>query len=266
MMDVNEDEWDYEYDDSETEDFYITLDLSNVTEKQNAQGTGDSARRSLGGHPVLLQSRLRHMNAVRRNEESAVNAASNTKSTSMGEMQITGLHTKNPLIVYNGQLLSCKWASTIGTDMFFVKPNPDAEYQEKPLRSLPSVDLLAISAVKLMANMASLRPRDEVYENLPDLKKQAPTQVDLTEDAQHPTGDNQATTQPVAEEQRTAPNNFLARLNQAKAKRGEPSRLMVSNAPDGARLMVAPGAEEPATAYALHEGPIADTTMEEAED
>ncbi|RZK25465.1 MAG: hypothetical protein EOO43_05445, partial [Flavobacterium sp.] len=56
----------------------------------------------------------------------------------MGELQITGLHTSNPLIMYNGQLLSCHWTSTIGTDMFFTKPQANGADSHQPLRSLPS--------------------------------------------------------------------------------------------------------------------------------
>jgi hypothetical protein len=225
MDDGDEDEWEYEYDENETEDFYITVDLSNIPEKADAQSSEGSVRPSLSGHPILLQSRLRAINAVRRHEETVAESSANDSSSSMGTMQITGLHTTNPLIMYGGQLLSCHWASTIGTDMFFVKPSPDAALTDIPLRSLPSVDLLAIGSAKLTANVARLRPRDEVIEKVSLNKEQFISHKDPTENDQP--------------KPRVLVNNFLETLNRIKAERGETSRLVVSQSSEGVRLVAA---------------------------
>lgn len=232
MDDGDEEEWEYEYDENETEDFYITVDLSNIPEKGDAPVPEGSVRPCLSGHPILLQSRLRAINAVRRHEETVAEASTNDASSSMGTMQITGLHTTNPLIMYGGQLLSCNWGSTIGTDMFFVKPNSDVAVTEEPLRSLPSVDLLAISSAKLTANVARLRPRDEVIEKVPLPKGRI---VPRNYHSQK----EQSSEQSTSGASRVPVNSFLEKVNQIKAKRGETSRLMVSQSSDGARLVAA---------------------------
>ncbi|KAF2272150.1 uncharacterized protein EI97DRAFT_504475 [Westerdykella ornata] len=230
----DEDEWEYEYDDTETEDFYITLDLSNVQEKGgDAPVSGRPIQPSLSGHPLLLQSRLRALN-----QKMYANVA-NASTTDGGaepappveSIQITGLHTRNPLVKYRDKLLSCTWASTVGTDMLFVKPGPDSSGADRPLRSLPSVDLLGLSSTKLVATEARLRPRDEVYENM---SVDGETTTARTAAARG----NAQTGSELTEEPRGAPvaSSFLSRLNDLKAKRGEKSRLAVSETRFGTRL------------------------------
>jgi hypothetical protein len=215
-----DDEWEYEYDENETEDFYIPIDLSNVP---SAQVPLNLERRQ--GHPTLLKSRLRALHASRGQlPDTTIESTSTQETATMGEVQISGLHTSNPLLMYNGQLLSCHWTSTIGTDMFFTKPLPELGDMHQPLRSLPSVDLLSLGPAKLVAKVGRLRPRDDLFETEGDV--QATT-------APH---DNQSTsTNP-----RPAPTNFINRLNEAKARRGETTRLAVTQTSEGSRLISEP--------------------------
>ena len=227
MPNSADNEWEYEYDEVETEDFYIPIDLSNVPKGQTHV---DSERRT--GHPTLLKSRLRALNAQRsqQQEAPAVDSASGQEPAALGEAQIIGLHTENPLAMYNGQLLSLQWASTIGTDMFFAKPDVDADSEEKPLRSLPNVNLLATSSAKLVAKVGRLRPRDELFDNIGAVgaaQNASTSGVEvIAEETQEP-----------AEVVAPAPTSFLARLNAAKAKRGDATRLAVSKSGDGSRLV-----------------------------
>jgi hypothetical protein len=235
-MAQEEDEWEYEYDEHETEDFYIPIDLSNVP---SAQIPTNSERRA--GHPTLLKSRLRALNATRGQlPDLQTDGLGTQEPATMGELQITGLHTSNPLIMYNGQLLSCHWTSTIGTDMFFTKPQPEGSELPQPLRSLPSVDLLSLGTAKLVAKVARLRPRDELFED-DGVEQQvdsvgSPRTGPRTEET---TGPSQIV--PAAQQYSanagTAPINFLARLNEAKARRGETTRLVAAQTPDGSRLV-----------------------------
>jgi hypothetical protein len=242
MAAAEDDEWEYEYDETETEDFYITLDLSNIPERGNA-APKLGVKPTMSGHPIKLQSRLRELDAVRRYEETAVDPSGEGPS-SMGAMQVTGLHTSNPLIVYDNRLVSCTWASTIGTDMFFVKPNPDAAPGEEPLRSLPAVDLLATSSAKLMGHVATLRPSDVVLEKL-QLSEESTTVATggpengqpVLEDSQRPVAEQTQAEQIPAGPSRVPPNSFLSRLNEVKAKRGDKSILKVSDTPNGTRLV-----------------------------
>jgi hypothetical protein len=230
-----EDEWEYEYDENETEDFYIPLELSNVPAAQIPM-----VSQGRPGHPTLLKSRLRALNAARAQPaEFAADSNDGQETATMGEVQVVGLHTPNPLVMYNGQLLSCHWTSTVGTDMFFVKPDENTSAQPQVLRSLPSVDLLALGSAKLVAKVGRLRPRDDVLDNdsdaqettqvtpIPDDNQDTVVRVPSTSDAQSPNSKEGPCVLP----------NFLARLNEAKAKRGEESRLSISKTSEGPRLV-----------------------------
>ncbi|EAT82983.1 hypothetical protein HBH56_004050 [Parastagonospora nodorum] len=242
-------EWEYEYDENETEDFYIPVDLSNVP---SAQVPFNVERRP--GHPTLLKSRLRALNAVRGQLPEVASDVSapqegTQETANMGEVQITGLHTSNPLMMYNGQLLSCQWTSTIGTDMFFTKPHADDSNSLEPLRSLPSVDLLSLGTAKLVARVARLRPRDELFEE--EEQRQVPSDQNASNTPSSAVVPN---TQPAP----TNSPNFLARLNEAKARRGEASRLVVTHTSDGSRLVSKP-IDLPARDN--HSNPTGDVTM-----
>ncbi|EKG17634.1 Transcription factor TFIIIC tau55-related protein [Macrophomina phaseolina MS6] len=78
-------------------------------------------------------------------------------------IQIVGLHGDDPIVSYQGQVYSCHWASTIGTDLFFARaPLPedrDARIAE-PLRRLNgSFELIGASSARLVAKQARLRPK-----------------------------------------------------------------------------------------------------------
>jgi hypothetical protein len=233
MAGNNDDDWEYEYDDNETEDFYIPIDLANVP---SAQIPTNSERRP--GHPTLLKSRLRALNATRGQVPDTISDGNSTQEpATMGEVQISGLHTANPLVMYNGQLLSCQWTSTIGTDLYFTKPQTNEGDMYQTLRSLPSVDLLSVGTAKLTARVGRLRPRDELFENLEDTQPV----VISAENAGKNQGGNNATVAeaqvPTTTKPNPAPNSFLSRLNEAKARRGEASRLTLTQTPDGSRLL-----------------------------
>jgi hypothetical protein len=190
---------------------------------------------------------LRALNAQRGQHQDAptVDNINGQESTTLGEAQIIGLHTENPLVMYNDQLLSLQWASTIGTDMFFAKPDADADSEEKPLRSLPNVNLLAMSSAKLVARVGRLRPRDELFDSVGDANGAA------AQNAAAAQSEVNAEAQNSAEVSAPAPMSFLAKLNAAKAKRGDTTRLVVSKSGDDSRLVseaaVTSGATQEAT-------------------
>jgi hypothetical protein len=243
MTGRDEEEWEYEYDENETEDFYIPIDLSNVP---SAQIPLNAERRP--GHPTLLKSRLRALNAVRGQLPDTTGDATATQDgaqeiASMGEVQITGLHTSNPLMMYNGQLLSCQWTSTIGTDMFFTRPQPEDSDLPQPLRSLPAVDLLSLGTAKLVARVGRLRPRDDLFEN-DEQAKPGFTSVNAAEQPKDVAIGSSSTAaedlKPASSSAMPASTDFLAKLNAAKFRRGETSRLTVARTPEGSCLVSEP--------------------------
>jgi hypothetical protein len=227
MATTEEDEWEYEYDDNETESFYIPVDLAHMPEAHKTTNAVPKV-----GHPVLLKSRLRAQNERREAEDINTNLSISEDTAALGKIQLTGLHTANPLVVHNGQLLSCQWARNVGTDMFFAKPDPDTN-EVDALRSLPGVDLIATGSTKLVANVARLRPRDDLFDGT--MSGQQAGQSRDTPDPIPNSGEGE--TQP-------APSSFLAKLNAAKAKRGEKSRLVSSKEAGGTRLAAETSTQE----------------------
>jgi hypothetical protein len=74
---------------------------------------------------------------------------------------IIDLHTKNPLVSYNNQIYSCKWAENIGTELLFT-PH-DGENPLPSLKTLPGdVDLLAASSARLVSTAVKLEKKEGV--------------------------------------------------------------------------------------------------------
>lgn len=240
MTDANEEEWEYEYDENETEDLYIPLDLTNIPAAQIPM-----VSQGRPGHPTLLKTRLRALNAARGQPIEFATRSSNGQDTAtMGEVQIIGLHTTNPLIMYNGQLLSCHWGSTIGTDMFFVKPGSMEDGKTEPMRSLPSVDLLSLGSTKLLAKVGRLKPRDDLFDDTQTERAESAA-LNKHESANSTAGEDIAATDEIPEENiQPAPDSFLAKLNQVKAKRGESTRLAISKTSNGTRLVSEPSNQD----------------------
>ncbi|KAF1963372.1 hypothetical protein CC80DRAFT_397011 [Byssothecium circinans] len=258
MAHSEEDEWEYEYDDTETEDFYIPVDVANVPQLQTPVNTPSQRL----GHPWLLKTKLRAF-YVNRKETETVQIPSTTEGqgpATMGEIQAIGLHTSNPLIMYNGQLLSCQWVSALGTDLLFAKPKAETEGggAEKPLRALPEVDLIALSSARLVARVGRLRPKDELFEGTngepPTLAGAAGGQKDRQERGQQATQEDE---EEGRQGTRPTPSTFLAKLNAAKAKRGETSRLVLSKRGDETRLV----SEETEPQPVVSGGEAEDVTM-----
>jgi hypothetical protein len=269
MEQTEEDEWEYEYEENETEDFYIPIDLANVPSVQGALGLGGPTQR---GHPTLLKTKLRAITTERREAETNL-AVQNVEDVdeSVGKIQIIGLHTENPLMMYNDQLLSCEWNKIVGTDLIFAKPGAVVKEKGEVLRSLPSVDLVAMGSAKLVARVAQMRPKEDIFDDEPkpaehspgvmmetsrgDELVAAPGIIDGTATVPATATEVQATTEPQAQSTQPAPSSFLGQLNALKARRGESSRLVLSSAPDGSRLVTA--GESATAADAANE----DTTM-----
>ena len=75
--------------------------------------------------------------------------------------QLMNLHTKSPLLSYNGRIYRCNWATTLGTDMIFLKRGEeqaeDAEEHRKVLHAFNNWDLVACSGARLVASEAILK-------------------------------------------------------------------------------------------------------------
>lgn len=87
-------------------------------------------------------------------------------------VQILDLHTKNPLISYNGNVFSCQWGQNIGSEFLFTKH--DASSTLPILRNLPgNVDLLGVSSVRLTSKTVKVEHKANakkvLREKIPDI-------------------------------------------------------------------------------------------------
>jgi hypothetical protein len=123
------------------------------------------------------------------------------------KIQILGLHTDEPVISYDGNIYSCRWTTSIGTDLLFKKHNGHTEPDQRYLESLGSWDLIGLGAATLVASPATLHPRRH---GTPDIHQ-------MDDNAALGTGLNSM----QVEEGSAQQGDFLRRLADIKRWKGE---------------------------------------------
>lgn len=120
---VDHDEvWEYEYDDTETEDVYLTLDLT--THVPNA----------------------------------FVQAKREIDSGEEGRAQFLDLHTANPLIKFNEGIYECYWSTDLGSQFYIAQSGVVAD----PRRAGTVLDVVGVSRARLIGKPVTLAPRGVV--------------------------------------------------------------------------------------------------------
>jgi hypothetical protein len=127
------------------------------------------------------------------------------------EIQIVSLNHAEPVISYKGDLYTCQWGSSIGSDLLFARRDIQTDPNREVLHSFDSWDLFAIGSAKLIASHATLHPRRfegaEDYNNPPTAAPTAPgtglSALDLEE------------------EEKLRQSDFLKRFADVKAMKGE---------------------------------------------
>ncbi|KAG9232893.1 hypothetical protein BJ875DRAFT_64837 [Amylocarpus encephaloides] len=167
-------EWEYEYSATETETHYLTLDLTAIQlpKKRSTQPKkeGDNQRwknPAYGRHkgqavaiskPYSAGAGKKSCHELGMDEDNAELKTPATKAIS--DIHILDLHSKAPLISYDGQIFSCEWAENIGAEFLFVEH--DENNALPAIRRLPgNVDLLAVSTARLISTQLLVEPRLE---------------------------------------------------------------------------------------------------------
>jgi len=137
----------------------------------------------------------------------------NTTDKEASKLQILGLHTRNPIISYNGHVFSCHWASNIGTELLFTAR--DGKGEELPvLKKLPGqIDLLAASSMRIISNAITMVPKAPA-----NLASAQNNQVDSV--ISIPLG-------PRSSDERKSQAHFLEKLATIKAAKGETDDVTV---------------------------------------
>ncbi|KAK5002084.1 hypothetical protein LTR60_007207 [Cryomyces antarcticus] len=214
-------EWEYEYDGEETEDFYVTLDLTTFTGPiPYVKETAKKKRRPAKQPAADLEDPAE--------PEATLPPGETPDTASQARFQILDLHTPEPLILYDNQLYACRWTSTIGTDLLFTTPSDPSYLSIKPLRSTPHFDLLAASSTRLVATQANVLPRkrkgaevDPPLEDSTQLEKPSPTSsTNLVAQRNQDCG-IKIPLPPTAPLPRQSQASFIERLSRVKESRGE---------------------------------------------
>ncbi|KAJ5123483.1 hypothetical protein N7448_009580 [Penicillium atrosanguineum] len=149
---LDPDAWEYEYHETETETFYLNLDLS------SHHGPIRPPRRRQGD-PASNEPANAADDAPDSNPGAdAFTPLESAESETLGSerIQILGLHTCNPIVSYHNQIFSCSWADQIGTELVFAHPDSDPDPDHTPLYPGPSFDLLAANSVKILGRKANI--------------------------------------------------------------------------------------------------------------
>jgi hypothetical protein len=77
-------------------------------------------------------------------------------------VQILDLHSRNPIVSYDGHVYSCQWAENIGTELLF-KGHDKKDDSLPGIRTLPgNVDLIAVSSARIVSQSVQLKPNPNV--------------------------------------------------------------------------------------------------------
>ncbi|KAL1638995.1 hypothetical protein SLS58_008323 [Diplodia intermedia] len=164
---ADSDEWEYEYSTTETQDFFVTLDLtSRIMPMQSKKGYVRLEHDIFAAEETDKDGEKDGQQPSQQ-DDAAEGTATPPKPSSPepgqhDRIQIVGLHDDNPIVSYQGHIYSCQWASTIGTDLLFTRASPPEDCEDRavePLRKLGTFDLLGASSARLVATTAKLRPR-----------------------------------------------------------------------------------------------------------
>lgn len=148
-------DYEYEYHPSETEHFYLNLDLTSQHGPIRPPRRRNAPPPISSPGPESLTPPVVHPSIDE--EESAIESTE-TDSVNLERVQLLGLHTPNPIVSYQNQIFSCNWADQVGTELFFASPDvePEPSSEIPTLRRGQDFDLIAANSVKLLGRKADL--------------------------------------------------------------------------------------------------------------
>lgn len=162
-----DEEYEYQYDASETSTFLIELDLSTLNGiKREVPNKKYGNRRKAAATEADEDEDDRDGN----DEEAAdlneplPEASSRPPKGVNNNLQILELDSVNPMVAYKGNFYSCAWHDMIGTNMFYSLPHQGIEHT--PVRQTRDYNLLGTSRVKIIGQRA------KVYETTSARKRQ----------------------------------------------------------------------------------------------
>ncbi|KAI1977483.1 hypothetical protein LOZ51_004741 [Ophidiomyces ophidiicola] len=148
----DESDYEYEYDDSQTETVYVTLDLSSYNGPMRPPRKRSSA--SVESLVSSGDAGSSHIGSPTPDKDEVVGGEPDLDVQLQNQIQIMELHSSNPIVSYQNQFFSCSWGDQIGTDMLFLLP--DAKAELPILRRTQNFDLITTTRVKVLGQKSHL--------------------------------------------------------------------------------------------------------------
>jgi hypothetical protein len=234
-------DWEYEYDEHETEDIYFTLDLTThvpnaIQEKQYAKNGKPIHPEQNGAENAPQDDDANGEAAVNvdddpQNDDDAVDDAAPLEA---GRLQVLDLHTEKPYVKYNNGFYSCHWFTDLGTQFWITNPGVVSD----PKLSGHVLDVVGSSQTRLVAKPANLKRKRDAPEVEHHEGESAAQTIEIDDDAASDVSDAESRVQ-FADASQQNPNepivvvppkndlhmqgqaSFMERLSAIKLKKGE---------------------------------------------
>lgn len=234
-------DWEYEYDQHETQDIYFTLDLTThvpnaIQEKQYAKnGKLIGLEKNGAASENAPQDDADGEAALNEDEgHQDDNTAENTIPTEAGRLQVLDLHTEKPYVKYNNGFYSCHWFTDLGTQFWITNPGVVSD----PKLSGHVLDVIGSSQTRLVAKPANLKRKDNAPGAEHNEGETAAQSIEINDDAASDVSDAESGTHAVdAQQDLTQPMvvvrpknlditlqgqaSFMERLSAIKLRKGE---------------------------------------------
>ena len=229
-------DWEYEYDDTEREDIYFTLDLTThvpnaIQEKHYAKNGKLIAPAAAEKNALTAAHGEGDLNVIFDHPE-----ANATPAAEAGQLQILDLHSEKPYVKFNNSFYSCYWFTDLGTQFWVTNPG----VVDEPKYSGHVLDVVASSQTRLVAMPANLKRKRETIdpEPTPNRPRTQPMEIDDDGGAsdvsdtdskyqsveyfqQDPEVPMVIPRQKIKDPHLEAQANFMERLSALKLKKGE---------------------------------------------
>ncbi|KAM0719323.1 hypothetical protein Q7P37_005228 [Cladosporium fusiforme] len=235
---ANDSDWEYEYDDNETEEIYFTLDLTThvpnaIQEKTYAKNgrliRPEKTTAATGDNAPAEAVEAHGQDAAGEGDEEA------NAHGECGKLQILDLHTEKPYVKFNNGFYSCHWFTDLGTQFWITNPG----VVSNPKLGGHVLDVVGSSQTRLVARPANLKRKrgsedhgfvvsNEAAAQSVEVEEDGASDVSDMEDRFYPFDVDQDPNEPMSiprqkikDPHLAAQANFMERLSAVKLKKGE---------------------------------------------
>jgi TFIIIC subunit triple barrel domain len=158
LPEIGLDEYEYQYDDIQTETVLVDLDLTSL----NGVTKSSKGKKSLNNGTQVDAAPSKGSDddpAPTPNAKTKTSQKRDTKlQQPLGSVQLLDLDTESPIISFNNEIYECTWTDMIGTNIFFSEPGVVSAMEAT--QSNKDYALLGTSRIKLLGNHAKLLKPD----------------------------------------------------------------------------------------------------------